>query len=266
MPRIGLDRRLPLEWMDAAAGCTSQHPDNLRDCAGCVAARVFGSSDQPHTKAQRNDLTVLRRIWMEVPEHLRAHRCRALKHLDTLVGRDRLWIHWGMALGAYPFFRDVCTEIGSLLSLQADFRLSTLIRRVTDRYGGSSTLLRALQRLVRTLVGWETLVEGHRPGTYTPAGPLRQPSTEVACWLVQAALLASASPSVPVEALSSMPVLFPFDVHLGSRDLACAPELRLELRGLDRMVVEMAPGGQAVIPGRSRDHRGGSRSARCCSN
>ena len=107
----------------------------------------------PHSARGKN-MTVLMHVWVLVPEPLVQLRDDGLNLLYGRSGRDRLPVHWGMCLATYPFFRDVAETTGRLLALQGRARLSQIVRRTTESWGSRSTVVRASQRLVRTLDGW----------------------------------------------------------------------------------------------------------------
>lgn len=235
MPTIGFDRRIPLDWMDVAAACARGEAPEV-----CVSRALWGSP-RPLTKAGQNDLTVLRRIWLEVPPQCCFLQQAGLGHLEQLSGPDRLWIHWGMALARYSFFRDVAEAVGRILALQDDFSLAALRRRIIDRHGDRSAVRRALQRVVRTMLDWGVFQDGEARGSYRRTPALTQPSTEVGCWLVEALLVGSESRSLTVAGLSGQPALFPLHLRLRTGDLTRSRVLEVHREGLQHEVVELIP-------------------------
>src|SRR5690625_4191047 len=70
------------------------------------------------TKSRKNAITMLMKIWYLVDESLIPLRNEVLNKLTELDKKERLLIHWGMTMAAYPFFKDVAYEFGRLFQLQ----------------------------------------------------------------------------------------------------------------------------------------------------
>ena len=140
--------------------------------------------------ARGKTITVLMHIWVPVPKTLASLRDDGLDLIRGTVGEGKLPVHWGMCLATYPFFQDVATITGRLLSLQTTVDLSQLIRRVEESWGARSTIPRAVQRVVRSLVDWGALTETAHRGTFQSCQPIPLPSKNgVGIWLIEAAIL-----------------------------------------------------------------------------
>lgn len=229
---IGFDRKIRVGWLDAtvrlaAAGLSAA---NVRERLDDVLdGEVAGES--PYS-ARGKTKTVLLRIWVTVPEATAPLRDEALE----LVGRggppDLRPLHWGMCLATYPFFRDLAAITGRLLALQGTVALSMVSTRITERYGARSSVLRASQRVVRSMVDWGVLDETKQRGVFR-AGPNIEVAgaaasrSWVAGWLIEAALLASGRQSMRLGSLVRHPMLFPFRSRATAQD--AMPRVRLDL-------------------------------------
>ncbi len=149
--RIGFDRELDLSWLDLTAGLALEglDPQQIRQS---LLTRL--ADEIPGEKACQNTITVLTRIWVRVPAEHRALRAEGLALLPRVAPEERLWLHWGMSLLAYPFFRDVASTVGRLLNLQGEFDSTQVLRRMRETWGQRTTLERAVPRLLRTFVAW----------------------------------------------------------------------------------------------------------------
>ena len=87
-------------------------------------------------------------------------------------------------LATYPFFRDVAETLGRLLNLQGSVALSQVTRRVAESWGERSTVIRATQRVVRSMVEWGMLEESGERGMFSAARPSAVPDGDaVGAWL-----------------------------------------------------------------------------------
>lgn len=235
---IGFDRKIQLEWLDATADWTAEglSVSEIRShLANLLAEKVSGEG--PHS-ARGKTITVLLHIWSLVPDQLAPLRDDAFRLLQRRSGRDRLPLHWGMCVATYPFFRDVATTTGRLLTLQDKAALSQITRRTAESWGERSTVARAAQRVVRSLVEWDVLRETEERGVFA-AAPRIETATgdEIAAWLIEAAMSNSERRARPLNSLLRSSAFFPFVLHISPRQLADSPRLEVHRQGVDEDVV-----------------------------
>ena len=241
---IGFDRRIDLEWLDAAAGkaATGASSDEIRAYVwelldGVVSGSVHGSARQKTT-------TVLHHIWGAVPESARALRARAIAQVNECTPEERLALHWAMMLGTYPMFTDAASAIGRLLTLQGQFTLAHLTRRLVQVWGERSTIERAGQRIVRSMVQWGALRDTKAHGVYQAVPRRKAIGPAVGTLLIEALLVDAEETSAPLDQLIGHSAVFPFDVEVNAGHIRCAPQFRVHRQGLDSDFVELQ-GGRA---------------------
>lgn len=231
---IGLDRPLRLEWLDAAAaqlarGASDQeareHVWRLLD--GVVAGETPQS-------ARGKTMTVLSRVWITVPESRKALRQRAIQRIESAMPEERIATHWALTAAAYPLFFDVTTIIGKTIRLHETVSLARITRRITESWGDRSTLRPAIQRVVRMLVAWGTLIEDAKPGDFRAADSHRI-SAPFAELLVES-LLHNTGGSFRISDLQTHPSLFPFRLHLSAVDLKDARRYVIDHVGDEEMI------------------------------
>lgn len=238
VPRIvGFDRRIRLEWLDAAADGTAAGLASA-DLRLRLVQRLEGEvtgGGTPH-QARGKTATVLLHVWARVPAAVVPLRDDACALLPGRSGHDRLPLHWGLCLAGYPFFRDVAAATGRLLALQRSASLVRIVRRVTEAWGARTTVTRAAQRIVRSFVDWGVLEETGARGVFAPAPRMAAGGGEIGPWLVEAALASTGRSACPLGALLRAPACFPFDLRVAARDLARRPRLDLIREGREDVV------------------------------
>lgn len=237
---IRLDRRLDLEWLDAVAAQVAAGHDVAATRAKLfevLDGKVAGGSKRG--TACYKTVSVLSRTWANVPTEMVAFRDHAVKILPSLSPRERLALHWAMILAGYQFFGDVAGNTGRLLSLQGSLTLSQLTRRMRENWGDRSTLNRATQRAVRSMVGWGALVDTGDRGVYSQSSRQVTVLGELALLLIEA-LLFHAGEVMPIDQVVRHPALFPFDVNLRVHDLRQSPRFEVHRQGLDTDCIKLA--------------------------
>ena len=207
---IGFDRKIDLAWLDAAAGrlATGQSEAEVRAFLwsllnGAVAGETTHS-------ARGKTLTILTRLWLTVPPKAQRLRDAALSRIPAATVEERLALHWAMSLASYPFFCEVAASLGKLLALHGQASLAQVSRRMTETWGDRSTLPRALQRVLRSMMQWGALRESGEKGTYAPLAQRIPIANGTAALLIQAVLV-SQGHGMGLAQASKHAALFPFE-------------------------------------------------------
>jgi hypothetical protein len=237
--KIGFDRTIRAEWLDAAAARISSG-----DSAD--AARKFlwefledVEPGDTHNSGRGKTLTVLTRIWISVPEQARVLKQAALKQIASTSGEQRIAVHWAMCAGTHPFFFDVATHVGKLIRLHGNSNRTQIKRRMTETWGDRSTLERTIQHVLRSLTQWRLLQAGSEHGSLVGnSSPIRV-DTNVSQLLVRAVLLGQ-SKGLTFSQILAHPALFPFKLDLSVRDLIANPSFNVQRQGDQSDLVEIA--------------------------
>lgn len=239
---IGFDRRIDLAWLDSAAGqaAADATPDEMRAYLRNLLEGVL-SGDRCNS-ARGKTVTVLNHIWGEVHEGAEALRQHATVQLAGCSADERLALHWAMMMGTYPVFTDVAAAIGRLLTLQGSFTLAHLTRRLVSTWGERSTLERAGQRIVRSMIQWGVLRDTATRGMYEGALHRRTVGPAVGTVLIEALLVDAEEASIPFDQLIGHSALFPFEVDVNASHVRGASQFRVHRQGLDSDVVELKRG------------------------
>ncbi len=235
---VGFDRKIKVEWLDAVADRAAQGSDPAQ-------VRLFLheilKKEHPGETARKKTITVLMRIWVMVPDGRRPMQEEAFALLREVPMRDRIWLHWGMVVLAYPLFWDTATAIGRLVKLQGDFRLAQLHRRLVDNWGERSTVKRAFRRIVRSMVDWQALRQTERRGQFVTNARLATKSKALELWMLKAAHVASGRKTIECSELLNLPSLFPFKVTIPKARLKRSVDFTFHTQGADLDMVGISP-------------------------
>ncbi|MBK8230672.1 MAG: hypothetical protein IPK72_08845 [Candidatus Eisenbacteria bacterium] len=206
---IGFDRRVDLAWLDAAAAqvAAGAPTGEIRAYLWSLLEGVV--SGDKRNSARGKTVTVLSHIWGEVPGLAVPLRERAAALLGDCTPDERLALHWAMMVGTYPVFTDTAAAVGRLLTLQGNFTLAHLVRRLVYVWGERSTLERAGQRIVRSMVQWGVLRDTTTRGQYRAPSQRRKIGPNVSNVLIEALLVDAEDSSALLGQLTGHPAIFP---------------------------------------------------------
>jgi hypothetical protein len=237
--RIGFDRTISSEWMDAAVArvMTGETPDDTREFLwGFLEGIESGTTNNSN---RGKTLTVLTRIWVSVPKQAEPLKRAALKCVASTPGEARIGLHWAMVVGTHPFFFDVATHVGKLIKLHGHASRSQIKRRMTDTWGDRSTLERTIQHVLRSMTRWGLLRIGQEHGSLIAPAQHVEIGEDVSLVLVHSVLL-SHSKGLPFAQLIAHPSLFPFSMRVTARELRENPNFRVQRQGDQTDFVELS--------------------------
>jgi hypothetical protein len=231
---IGFSQKIKGVWMEALMDQLLQTTE-AHELRRFLDARL--TEDLPGKASRAKAIGILLRMWSSVPQQQFALRHRALELLPTITGHERLWLHWGMAALAYPFFRDTAEVVGRLLVLQEDFTTAQVRTRLVATWGDRTTTKEAAQKLITTLVDWDVLRSTKTKGHFLQANKHRTASTSLQLWLLEALLGASFADEIEAQQLLRLPEVFPFQLTVAVSDLHRHTSFDIHRQGLDMEMV-----------------------------
>jgi hypothetical protein len=212
---IGYNRTVRLRWLDQVvelilAGRDEEEiyrilRDALSDQLSVGSAAKRGSREKT--------ITLLVKTWLRVPASLTAFRDEGLELFKSAAKSDRLALHWGMSMAAYPFWRNVADSTGRLFRLQGTASASQVQRRMKEVYGEREVVTRSARYVLRAFADWGVIQDTMLQGTYSPCPTLRVDKPAVVAWLLEGAMYGGTSSSVDWKALVQSPALFPFQLQ-----------------------------------------------------
>ena len=256
---IGFNRNIRMGWLEAAAAYRQQRrdPADMRRLLNAVVA-----IDIPSAHNRRKAIDILLNIWVHSREVSPALHHDALGYLDTARSADeRLWLHYGLVLLAYPFFRSVASEVGKL-GRQGEFVTSAAVKRwLLAHRGNLGSLGKAIERVLFSMRDWRLLegtgqrhVYAVRQAVYATTQP------ELELWLLACALKVHPAEELPLLDLLRLPELFAFRLTVGADALRRSARFAIARQGSGWDAVRLR--GQAGATGAADQARRRPLSAR----
>lgn len=245
--QIGFSQRIRLDWLQYTANLVLAGNDNgavnsslqelLKDKVSVGGKAVRGNKEKA--------ITILMKIWLNVPGKLEAARDNGLELLKSLPCKDQIAVHWGMAMAVYPFWAVVAANTGRLLRLQGTAAAAHVQRRVREQYGERETVSRAARRVIRSFVDWGVLSKTKEKGIYSQGRTYSIDDLRLISWLMEASLYARSNSSAAIKDLLDSPSIFPFRfMHVSAEQLvSMSPRLDLLRHGLDDDLVMLQEKG-----------------------
>ena len=254
--QIGFSQRVRLEWFEQTANLILAGNDKtmindtlqdlLHDKVSVGGTAVRGNREKA--------ITILLKTWLTVPCELDKLRDDGLEILQGLRRKDRIAVHWGMALAAYPFWGAVAAHTGRLLRLQGIAAAAHVQRRIREKYGERATASRAARRVLRSFIDWGVLNETHDKGVYKQGQQYSIEEPRLIAWMVEASLRARSNGSASIKDLLDSPSIFPFHLsHVPAEHVASfSPRLDVLRHGLDDDLVMLCAEGRAGVKQRAK--------------
>lgn len=210
---IGFNRNIKLDWLNATASFCAEtnDPAEIRE-----RLEVVVSQDRNGVEAIRKSIDILINIWHKNKEKHPALVEFAIKHYqETFQLSDRLWLHFGLTLLYYSFFRETVSVIGKLSKHGSLITNKEVIKQLISERGHLGSLERSVQRIVSSLKDWKLLVDSDQAFAYKACyRELESDSLELQAWLLQCAFIGKGVEQIPYEDLIRLPDIYPFNINL----------------------------------------------------
>lgn len=239
--QIGLDRLVRLDWLEKTAYLTLSESEPLA-VKSLLQDELSSAFLSPSTTARGSldkTITILLKIWVNVPKDLIPLRNDGLDLISQLPGKSHVAVHWGMAMAVYPFWGSVATHVGRLLTLQGMVSASQVQRRLKEKYGERETVSRRVRYVLRSFLDWGVLKETSVKGTYRQDHILLLDNAKLTAWMIEASLCSESRGSSSINDLLDSPKVFPFSLTHISVGHLNSLSLRLDVmrHGLDEEII-----------------------------
>jgi len=226
---IGFSRTITLDWMDVTASLCLQgiEPIAIRQhLVGAISGVVHGKD------AQRKTIDVLSAIWVKTEKSVPQIRQQALEIFPTLSSpQERMWLHFGMSLVCYPFFRKCAASIGQVARTQELITRKLIKDKIAGDYGHLGALDRSVERIIASLTNWGALANTDQKQQYKIQFHSFSASENLQSWLLTCALYAHPSEGLPYNDLLHLPELYPFNLTIGVDSLRRDSRFEVQRQG-----------------------------------
>lgn len=226
---VGYRRDIRATWFDTVAALRTETDDISeirRRLDDLLTIEIRGAENRALT------VQILTRIWAKPEPTYQTLHDEALHRFSRIEqGADRVWLHYGMCLLTYPFFRDAVGHTGTLLRQRGMVTNMMLKQRIIAEMGQLGSLANATKAVMYVLRQWCFLQPAPNRGSYEAGSTASTDDRGLALWLIRAALQAHPADMLPIGDLPRWSALFPFHLPLTSDDLRRAPGLDVQRHG-----------------------------------
>jgi hypothetical protein len=236
---IGFRRNIYRSWLDAAALLATETDDSaqLRAQLDPIVAVRIGSKEN-----RRMALDILVKVWGTSRETNLPLRQEALALWQASTSADeQLWLHYGLTLLQYPFFRLSVATIGRISQYTDTITPKDIKSRLSAELGQLGALDKAVERVIFSLRDWSILAPAAKQYTYTPRRQaFRAEQKELQLWLLSVALLAHPAEELPFSDLVHLSELFPFRLTIGVQEVRESAHFEVNRQGMSWDMVALA--------------------------
>ena len=228
LKNVGFLQYIKKDWLDATVSFyqNSQNIDQIK----ANLDRLI-KSEVPKSEERRKTIDVLTRIWIRIPKKHSSLQLRALKFYDELDPDERIVIHWGMMLLAYPFFHDIVYSIGLLLKTQNSFTSTQLRNRLVSSWGHRTTIIRAIDRIIQSLKNWNILLIDEK--SLKPNSKLKIKNYSLCLWFLECVYRSEDVDSLLFDKLISLQTMFPFELKIPLYKIKQAENFEHQIHGMN---------------------------------
>lgn len=210
---VGFTRLIKLPWLNKTAELAGEglEPAQMRE-----ELEEYLSFEITSPTNRRKAREILLLPWVAEDVALEALRPRALGLAESHP-YERLAIHWGMLIVAFPMFCDLVRLIGKMCEFQDEFTSAQVKAKILDEWGERSTVVKGSEKMLASLnaIG---AIKRLKQGRYELA-PRLAVDEELSLFLLHADMLARQSGYRTYNELLMSPELFPFELSLSKERL-----------------------------------------------
>jgi hypothetical protein len=234
LKKVGFLQYVKKDWLDATVAFyqNNQNIDEIRTNLDDLI-----KTEVPKSEERRKTIDVLTRTWIRIPKKHEKIRNSALEFYDDLEPDERIILHWGMLLLAYPFFRDIVYSIGLSLKIQNNFTSTQLRNRLVSNWGHRTTIIRAIDRIIQSLKDWNILVIDGK--SLKPNSKLEIKNEFICLWFLECVYRTENVDSMLFDKLVSLQTMFPFELKIPLYKIKQAENFEHQIHGMNVEMISL---------------------------
>lgn len=232
---VGFDQKVMLHHLDF----TANEARKLSRKEMYESLDHFLRGDIKGAKSRKNAITMLMKIWFLVDEDSVELRNRVLEHFSEFSKEERLLLHWGMTILAYPFFKEVIQEMGNLYRLQDEVPSTIIGKRMKEHYGDRRRVEVATSAVLMSMKQWGT-IDMQKNRSYVIPSKIEITSIPAVTFLAEVLLRSTDVNALPIEMIYNHSLFFPFSYDVNATILKSSEFLKVDRQGLEMVTVELS--------------------------
>lgn len=222
--KVGFSRALKVEWLNTAV----EIYENTRETDKAeIAIKEYLSDKINGQESRRKCFNILMAAWVNVPESNQPLRDSGLELYNISDNDDKIVLHWGALMMAFPIFTDVASTVGRLLFLNESFQLATITKRVYEIWGERDTVKYATEKIIATMKEFGVISRGKKPGEYKRGKFIVIENLRHKLFLVNSYMLAADRATLQYDTIEGQYPLFPFKIDLKTHEINESDTLKL---------------------------------------
>lgn len=230
---VGFDQKILLHHLDFVANETlrTSRKEMYEKLDNCLRCDIAGN------KSRKNAITILMKIWYLVEDDFKKIQMDALTLYPKILPEERVVLHWGMTLIAFPFFKDLVFDLGNLFRFQEDVASQQITRKMKLLYGDRRRVEVATSAVLTSLKNWGVVI-GTKNKYYRVSQKKEIDSKRLKEWMAEVILKLSDHGSLTIDIINSNPMFFPFEYFIRPSELSHEKFVTNQM-GYDNVMVEL---------------------------
>lgn len=214
MKFVGFLKQVKLEWLNLTAEELKKGNDRktIRRFLKDYISNFYQSQN-----TVKKVVAILMRTWVDVK--YKNIRDFALALYDNVKEEEKIALHYGLMMIAFPIFNDTVSLIGKALYLNDRFKLKNIRNKICENWGERQTIKYSFNRIIMSLKEWG-LIENEKVGIYESGRKIIIENPRVKAFLLACYLIAQNRDYIDLVEAENLYLFFPFSYSLNLTELS----------------------------------------------